>query len=780
MQGTKQANAKTQVFMHPSKKKLDLSLGQIPHASEGFFRAVQMRDCGWQFCRRPGNGLLYENGFRYRRRNGSMAVHQPQLTASKQSCGARKHRDPAGLLSGIAQRGASGSTHATDRTSSMNDAAVSAGARMVECLAQLAATGDCGDVLRIVLAFLENAFPVALLDLILHDQGKGTMRRFSPGGLAHFQEEEELLERLSPAGYVYRSQRVICEEAELPPAAAKSLSALAGKKSIHAFALIPLTTSRTRLGILAIGSTQRQFPQGQLEWLVQFFCEHVASAVERIVSLQNGRELLLERDHLKVMVEVTRSLVKPCELPELFVNISTILRPFMQPDYVGLALGDRSSSQLRLSVMDFPEGKGVIREDRLIPGGGAFHSGHPVLITSLAESPMPFDLSRLLLAEGLNSACFIPLAGTGGPVGTLGFGSVRANAFSQHQEDLLGELAPSIGVALENALAVQRIARLRSNGPLRSDRMLKADSQPRTIVGADSGLREVLKTIEMVASTDATVLLSGETGTGKELVARAVHDLSDRRERSFVTMNCAAIPAGLLESELFGHEKGAFTGASAARLGRFELAHQGTLFLDEAGDIPLELQPKLLRVLQESEFERLGSARTMRVDVRIVAATNRDLAQMVRDGQFRSDLFYRLNVIPVRVPPLRERCGDIAALAAHFIKKYAERFRRQVDSVAPSTLDRLQRWYWPGNVRELENLIERAVALSTGPVLELPPSELNGFDTEAESNRIKSAENEIIRRAMRESNGIIGGPNGAAARLGMKRSTLQSRLKKMT
>ena len=563
------------------------------------------------------------------------------------------------------------------------------------------------------------------------------------------------------------------------PPAAECRSTLA-RQNIRAFALIPLTTPRTRLGVLAIGTTQPQFPPGQLEWLVQVLCSHLASAVERIVSLQNGRNLLLERDRLKVMFEVTRSLVKPCELPELFVNLSTILRPFLQPDFVGLALGDRGSSQLRLSVMDFPEGKAVIREERLIPGGGAFHSGEPILITSLAESPMPFEMSRLLLAEGLNSACFIPLSGSNGPVGTLGLGSVRANAFSQDQVDLLSELAPGMGGALENAMAIQRIARLRGNGALGSNRALKTNSPPRAIIGADTGLREVLKTIAMVAPTDATVLLLGETGTGKELLARAVHDLSDRCERNFVTMNCTAIPAGLLESELFGHEKGAFTGASAARLGRFELAHQGTLFLDEAGDIPLELQPKLLRVLQESEFERLGSARTTRVDVRIVAATNRDLAQMVRDGQFRGDLFYRLNVIPVRVPPLRERCGDIAALTAHFVKKYAERFRRQVDSVAPSSLDRLRRWHWPGNVRELENLIERAVALSTGSVLELPAAELDSFEMEANSNQLKSAENEIIRRAMRESNGIIGGPRGAAARLGMKRSTLQSRLKKMT
>jgi formate hydrogenlyase transcriptional activator len=513
--------------------------------------------------------------------------------------------------------------------------------------------------------------------------------------------------------------------------------------------------------------------------MAQMFCGHLASALERIFALQNCQRLLLECDRATVMFDVARSLVKPCELPELFVNISTILRPFMQPDYVGLALSERGSGQLRLFVMDFPEAKEVIREERLIAAGGAFHTGEPILIKSLVESQIPFDISKLLLAEGLNSACFIPLAGTVGPVGTLCFGSVKANAFSPRHVDVAKELAPSIGMAVENAMAVQRIARLRNNGPVRPDRAVGTVFERRAIIGAAAGLREVLKTIEMVAPTDAAVLLLGETGTGKELLARAVHDLSTRSERNFVTMNCTAIPAGLLESELFGHEKGAFTGAISARAGRFELAHQGTLFLDEVGDIPLELQSKLLRVLQENEFERLGSTRTMRVDVRIVAATNCNLAQMVRDGHFRSDLFYRLNVIPVRIPPLRERLGDIPMLVSHFLKKYTERFRRQIDFIAPSTLDRLRRWNWPGNVRELENLIERAVVLSTGSVLELPSDELSGFDSGTDSN-LKSVENEIIRHALRASNGIVGGPNGAAARLGMKRSTLQSRLKKLT
>jgi formate hydrogenlyase transcriptional activator len=659
-----------------------------------------------------------------------------------------------------------------------------ADSRLIACHEQLATVNLWSQIPAIAWTCLEDVFSLAILDLILHDPVRETMRRYAPEGLLNFQEEEEAPARSSAAGFVWQAQRAICSESDLPAKFAGSAQNLM-KRGIQSFALLPLSTSRTRLGVLAIGSTDRQLPPEQVEWVAKVFCGHLAAALERILALQSWQRVLVERDRVKVMLDVTRALVQPREAPELFVHISTILRPFMQPDYVGLTLNERGSNQLRLSVMDFPEGKGVIREEQLIPGGNgssgsAYIAERPILITSLAESRMPFGLSKLLLAEGLNSACFIPLVGISGPLGTLGFGSVRASAFSQQQVDTLSELAPSIAMAIENAIAVQRIARLRNSGPRRPDRAADGNSQFRTIIGADAGLRQVLNTIEMVAPTDATVLLLGETGTGKELLARALHDLSDRRERNFVTMNCTAIPAGLLESELFGHEKGAFTGAMAARLGRFEVAHQGTLFLDEVGDIPLELQPKLLRVLQESEFERLGGARTLRVDVRIVAATNRDLAQDVRDGRFRSDLFYRLNVVPVRVPPLRERLGDIPTFVSHFTQKYAERFRRQVDPVAPSTLDRLRRWHWPGNVRELENLIQRAVALSTGSVLEVPSDELRGFDLEMDgSNPLKNVENEIIRRALRESNGVIGGPNGAATRLGMKRSTLQSRLKKL-
>jgi formate hydrogenlyase transcriptional activator len=314
------------------------------------------------------------------------------------------------------------------------------------------------------------------------------------------------------------------------------------------------------------------------------------------------------------------------------------------------------------------------------------------------------------------------------------------------------------------------------------------------MVAVSGALRAVLRKVRTVAPTGSTVLICGETGTGKELVARALHDLSPRRERTFVKLNCAAIPMGLLESELFGHERGAFTGAIAQKVGRFELAHKGTLFLDEVGDIPLELQPKLLRVLQEQEFERLGGTRTIKVDVRLVAATNRDLAQMVAEGRFRSDLYYRLNVFPVTLPPLRERADGIPSLVRHFAQQFARRMGKRIESIPTAVMDALVRYPWPGNVRELQNVIERAVILSRGPALEVPAGELqhaSGHPTGGAPGgagaagaavaavTLADAEREHILRALRETGWVVAGPRGAAARLGMKRSTLQKKMKKL-
>jgi formate hydrogenlyase transcriptional activator len=394
----------------------------------------------------------------------------------------------------------------------------------------------------------------------------------------------------------------------------------------------------------------------------------------------------------------------------------------------------------------------------------------------------------MLIAEGIKSTCSIPMISHDQALGTLSVGSLSEAAFTEEDARILTQVTNQIAIAVENALAYRQIAELKDK---LSEEKLYLQDEIRTeynfeeIIGESPALKKVLEQLQTVAPTDSTILVLGETGTGKELIARAIHNLSARRERTLVKVNCAAIPTGLLESELFGHEKGAFTGAIAQRVGRFELAHRGTLFLDEVGDIPLELQPKLLRVLQEQEFERLGSTRTTRVDVRMVAATNVDLVQKVAENQFRSDLYYRLNVFPVTIPPLRERREDIPLLVRYFAQKYARRMKKPIDAIPTKAMTALTDYHWPGNVRELENFIERAVILSRGVELEITLTELkqrtkltaaassDGFAT------LEHAEREHIVRALGETNWVIGGLTGAAARLGMKRTTLQSRMRKL-
>ena len=387
-------------------------------------------------------------------------------------------------------------------------------------------------------------------------------------------------------------------------------------------------------------------------------------------------------------------------------------------------------------------------------------------------------------AEGVRSVCSLPLIAPSRILGTLNLASVRDGNFTEEDAELLSQVASQIAIALENALAFREIDELKNKlaeEKLYLEDEIRSEYNFEEIIGESAALRRILKQVETVAPTDSIVLILGETGTGKELIARAMHNLSNRRERTFVKMNCAAIPTGLLESELFGHERGAFTGAIAQKIGRFELAHLGTLFLDEVGDIPLEMQAKLLRVLQEQEFERLGSTRTLRVNVRLVAATNRDLAQMVADREFRADLYYRLNVFPITVPPLRERPEDIPLLVRYFAQQYAQRMHKRIETIGAETLTALAHYPWPGNIRELENLIERSVILSQGPDLRVPIGELKVQATAAPNGvaTLEAADREHILRVLRETDGVIGGPSGAAARLGMKRTTLQSRMKKL-
>ncbi len=489
------------------------------------------------------------------------------------------------------------------------------------------------------------------------------------------------------------------------------------------------------------------------------------------------------------LLEITNALLSNLDVTKLLGAIGLCVRQVKEFDYATLSLYDAETKMLRAQPVGAAPGidplpSGILLPITGSPNGWSYVSGKPLVLKGSPDEHFPFELPPHLVQQSVKSGCWVPLVGREGPLGTLNLFSRSPGAFSEDDLHSLSQLASQIAVALDNALAYQRLADL--NARLAKEKLyledeLRTSSSFEEIIGNSNALRRVLKQIETVAPTDSTVLILGETGTGKERLARAVHDLSPRRERPFVKVNCASVPAGLLESELFGHEKGAFTGAIAQRIGRFELAHQGTLFLDEVGEIPLDLQPKLLRVLQEKQFERLGNSRTMTTDVRIVAATNRDLGKLVASGQFRSDLYYRLSVFPVIVPPLRDRAEDIPLLVHYFLSRFSKTMGRNIESVPPDTMQALIRYPWPGNVRELEHLIERAVILSPGPELRIPNTEL-AYASEVipqPSATLVDMEREHIIRVLRETKGKIGGPGGAADRLGMNRTTLNSRMQKL-
>jgi formate hydrogenlyase transcriptional activator len=490
-------------------------------------------------------------------------------------------------------------------------------------------------------------------------------------------------------------------------------------------------------------------------------------------------------DRLQLLFDVTNQVVSNLQLRDLLRAISASVRRVMQCDLVGVFLPDLDGNRMQTFTLDFPESKGFIREDYCSMegslGGYVFGTGKPwignasdVLQLGLKDEPA--------IPEGLKTGCFVPLVSRNRVLGLLGLGRREENAFSQADIGFLTQVATQIAIGVENALNYEQMTESRDRLAEQAfylENEIRLEHNFEEIIGNSQPLKAVLESVRIVAPADSTVLIQGETGTGKEVIARAIHNLSSRKGHAFVKVNCAAIPLGLLESELFGHEKGSFTGAIAQRIGRFELAHKGTLFLDEVGDIPLELQPKLLRVLQEQEFERLGSTRTQRVDVRLLAATNANLSQLVAEKKFRRDLYYRLNVFPIDVPPLRDRRDDIPLLVHYFANKYARRMGKQIESIPNETMDALSRYSWPGNIRELQNLMERAALLSTGPSLRVPLAEILNDKGFSGGNALEQAEREQILRALRESNWVVGGTGGAAARLGLKRTSLAYKMQKL-
>ena len=572
-------------------------------------------------------------------------------------------------------------------------------------------------------------------------------------------------------------------------------------RGVFSVCVVPVTTALRRVGALAFGSRMAAAYSEIDVIFLQQVARQVAVAVDNALNFeqaQSGQQQLeKERDRLGLLLDVTNTIVSSLDLHELLNAVSSSLKRLVPHEYASLSLYDPETQRLQIHALDFPVSKGLLKEGLWVPvegspTGRAIMSGKPILITRADIAQFGSDIARRILDEGLKSAYCLPLISHGRPLGTLVVASLREENFPERDAELLRHIANQIAIAVENALAFRRMADRAQT--LREEKLylqdeIRTEYNFEEIIGDSVTLRRILEELQTVAPTDSTILILGETGTGKELIARAIHHLSARRERTLVKVNCAAIPTGLLESELFGHEKGAFTGAIAQRIGRFELAHRGTIFLDEVGDIPLELQPKLLRVLQEQEFERLGSVRTTRVDVRVVAATNVDLAQKVTANQFRSDLYYRLNVFPIMIPPLRERKEDIPLLVRYFAQKYARRMKKPIDAIPMKAMAALIDYHWPGNVRELENFVERSVILSHGAELQIPLAELRGRlnlpatvspnASTAGIATLEHAEREHIIRALREAEWIVGGPKGAANRLGMKRTTLQSRIKKL-
>jgi formate hydrogenlyase transcriptional activator len=558
--------------------------------------------------------------------------------------------------------------------------------------------------------------------------------------------------------------------------------------------VLPLTTRLHRLGALCIGRRYRDAFSDEESALLALVSHYAALAIDdRLNFAQSELTCVLldeERTKLKLILDLNNRVVSNLEMRDVLHAISPGVRKAMRLDGVALILPEGEGGSLRLYALDFPDAPPSLSQDMPVSlngsvSGRVFRTGKPWIgnVGELQRSGLDY---RIASTTGVETLCMLPLLRGQRVLGVLCLVRREKNAFTEPDLEFLSQVAGQVAIAIDNAFAYRQITELKdklNQEKLYFEDELRSEMNFEEIIGNSPMLRQVLRQVEAVAPTGSTVLIHGETGTGKELIARAVHNLSHCDAGPFVKLNCAAIPTGLLESELFGHERGAFTGAIAQRIGRFELASQGTIFLDEVSEIPLELQPKLLRVLQEREFERLGGSRTLRTNARLIAATNRDLRAMVDEHSFRSDLFYRLNVFPIHVPPLRERSEDIPLLVRHFTQHFAFQMGKQIDTISSETLNALVRYPWPGNIRELQNVIERAVILSQGPALKVPLADLKARAAELAFSNGSSTLEEVERRhilsVLEQTKWVFAGPNGAAARLGLKRATLQFRMQKL-
>lgn len=557
--------------------------------------------------------------------------------------------------------------------------------------------------------------------------------------------------------------------------------------------LFPVSTAHNHYGVLVVTKERgNEFLAEDVD-LLRSLASHVAVALESALATDRAersqRELAKERDRLRLLLQLNNDIVSQLEIRDVFRAASASIRAYFGNDFTGVWLINGESKELESALLDFPAGKGLLTD--LSPKHLAekdfnkLRARQPEFWSEADIEKLPSPIAENLKAESIRSIAITPLVTASGPLGVLAMGCRKPDAFRQEDLDLLSQIGAQSALALENALAYGRLSA--SHADLEEQRLyleseIRAEYSFEEIVGKSPALRKVLDEISIVAPTASTVLLQGETGTGKELIARAIHNRSPRRDRTFVRLNCAAIPSGLVESELFGHEKGAFTGALMQKRGRFELADRGTLFLDEIGDISLELQPKLLRAIQEQEFDRLGSTKTIHVDVRLIAATHRDLPAMIRNNQFREDLFYRLSVFPIEIPPLRERREDIPLLVHHFVSRLSRRMQKRITSIGKEAMNALINADWPGNIRELGNFIERCVILTQGEELQIPHAEIKRSVSRtviAPASTFEGAERQVIIDALKNASGKIAGKNGAAARLGLKRTTLQYKMHRL-
>ena len=659
---------------------------------------------------------------------------------------------------------------------------------LLEVAEAISAHRDLHELFRDLSRRLPRVVHVNFVSLSLHDPTRNVMRLHTiqanvPADLIGGHEEpvEE-----TPAGLAWQTQQPIlvpdlAEEYRWPKVTQRMQ-----EDGTSSFCVVPLTTAVRRLGAMGFSSLQKgSYGETDLEFLRQVG-NQVAVAVDNVL---HHHDLTHDRDRLRLLLEVSESIASHRDLEELFRDLAQRLPQIVPFDYINAVLHEpaRDIMRLWLLVTSTPStiSPGLELPVDESPGGLVWKTQQPLTVNDVTQERRFQRLIAMLRENGIQSFCVVPLTTAQRRLGAMGFGSLQQRAYQEAEINFMQQVAKQVAVAVDNALAYGEITGLKerlSKEKLYLEEEIRTEYNFEEIIGESTTLKKVLKQVEVVAPTDSTVLILGETGTGKELLARAIHNLSGRRERTFVKINCAAIPTGLLESELFGHERGAFTGAIATKIGRFELADGGTIFLDEVGDIPLELQSKLLRVLQEQEFERLGSTRTLKVNVRVVAATNQDLSDMVEKKEFRNDLYYRLNVFPLMTPPLRERREDISVLVRYFTQKFARQLNRPIERIPADTMESLTAYAWPGNIRELENLVERAVILSTGRDLVVPLSELkmsHAANHTAQVSTLESAEREHIIRALNAANWVIGGPAGAAAKLGMKRTTLQSKMQKL-